>query len=147
MAVSLAKVRSELVAMLMSDRAAALRHRNPSAAISASTKIADLLLNRMAEIENERPVTRLEHVIVHQILCPHCKELGPITASPPPPEPLAARPAVHPSDWDEVEPDPATPVAAKPKPKPKPPKTIEVAKLPQSLRRRRDQTPVIRGLP
>lgn len=72
-----AKLRRELIGMLLADRKSAIQQRNASAAITASTRIADLLL-RQAEEEaaKAQPVTKLVHVIMHQRICPVCKERG-----------------------------------------------------------------------
>ena len=96
-----AKLRRSLVDMLLADRQSALRQRNASAAISASTKIADLLL-RQAEEEAVKaaPITQLTHRIIHVTVCERCKERGAISDTPPPsPEPEAAKPR-RASGWD-----------------------------------------------
>ena len=103
--------------MLLADRQSALRQRNASAAISASTKIADLLL-RQAEEEAVKaaPITQLTHRIIHVTVCERCKERGAISDTPPPsPEPEAAKPR-RACGWDDASPNlhPPTPLSTGP---------------------------------
>ena len=139
-----AKLRRSIVEMLLSDRQAALRQRNPSAAISASTKIADLVLKEAEEqAAKHTPISKLTHRIIHVTVCERCKERGAISDTPPPsPEPEAAKPR-HASGWDnepEPEPDPAPPAPVRQ------PDTIQVPKLPRTDRRRDRDNPVVKGL-
>jgi hypothetical protein len=117
--------------MLMSDRSAALRQKNASAAITASAKIADLLHSRVAEEEAAKPpITQLVHVIMHQVICPLCKERSPVSATSPLREEPAAAPPHRVSAWDDVEPEPEPVPATPPPPDPvRQPRTIEVPKV------------------
>ena len=123
--------------MLMSDRRHALQQRNASAAITALSRIADLLLGRLAEEEATKP--QLTHVIVHQVICPVCKERSAASPTPlPKDEPEAAKPR-RASGWDDYpEPEPTS------TPEPPPGPTIQVPKLPRTGRRR--DSPLVSGL-
>lgn len=68
--------RERVIDMLFEDRQNAKMKGNPSAAVAASTRIADLVLR--SDQEREKPINRVVVRIVHQVMCPHCKELGPI---------------------------------------------------------------------
>ena len=143
MVADLARLRGELVDMLLDDRRRALQAKNPSAAIAASGRIVDLMLGKFAEdFTTATPITKIEQVIVHQVICPVCKERSAVSATPPPEaEPNAANPPA--SGWDD-EPELLEPAALEPPPGP-PPGTIQVPKLRTDRRRDRDN-PLIRGL-
>ena len=131
------KMRSELVGMLLADRSYALRENNPGAAVTASSRIVDLMIGRLAdESANAKPVvTEIRHVVLHAVLCPMCKERQPVSATPPPPpEPELARQR-RASAWDDVPSDDA-PSAPAPAPALTPEKTMEVPKLRRTDRRR-----------
>lgn len=97
------KHRAKIVEMLLADRKAALEARNSSAAVQASTRLADLLLKDDEDARVTKPINRVATVIFHQIICPVCKEVGPITDVPP----IADAPTPHPgrakSGWDDDE--------------------------------------------
>jgi hypothetical protein len=141
MVADLTRLMGELVDMLLDDRRRALEAKNLSAAIAASGRIVDLMLGKFAEdVTTVTPITKLTHVIMHQVICPVCKERSEISDTPPPkPEPEAARP-LRASSWDDYPEPTSTP---EPPPGP-PPGTFAVPKLPQ-MRRRRDN-PIVKGL-
>jgi hypothetical protein len=144
MVADLTKLRGELVDMLLDDRRRALEAKNPSAAVTASSRIVDLMLGKFAEdVTTATPVTQLTHVIVHQVICPVCKERSAISGTPPPDaEPEAAPPRCA-SGWDDGSAPAPEPVPAPAQPAPG---TILVAKLPRTDCRRDRSNSIVRGL-
>lgn len=71
------KHREHLINMLLEDRQAARMGKNPSAAVAASTRIADLLLSSDASTKQDK-VHAVRIFVVHQNMCPVCKERTPI---------------------------------------------------------------------
>jgi hypothetical protein len=131
------KARIELVRMLEDDRRLAIKEKNPSASLAATVKLADMLLNQLDEAEERRAqVTQLTHRVVHQVVCPRCRELSPVTDTPPLPEPGAAAPLRHrASGWDD-EPG-TTDTPDEPAPERAAPGILEVPKLLPTNRHRR----------
>jgi hypothetical protein len=80
------KLRSDLINMLLTDREHALHNANPSAAVAASSRVVDLMLGRLSqddELDRHEPVDKIRIIVVHQAVCPVCKEAGPITDAAP----------------------------------------------------------------
>ena len=151
MASNHAKLRAQLLEMLLSDRALAVRGENPAAAVSASTKITELLLGRLAdEGANAPPISTLVHRVVYQQVCPVCREKQPVSDTPPPPPPAEIARLRRASEWDDpadeapVAAPPAPPAPPPPVPTPKPEATLQVPKL--NGGRRRDRSNIVSGL-
>src|SRR5262245_55996723 len=118
-----------LVQMLEADRRLAIKERNPSASLAATVRLAELLLDQLAEAAEQHPqITTIKTVFLHQVICPVCREKGVVTDSAPPPEPASAPHIRAASGWydepEETEPEPAPLVELRPEP------TIAVPKLP-----------------
>ncbi len=122
----------QALSMLVADREVALRERNASAAVTASTRIAELMLKQLdAEAKHSPPVATVITKVLHQVYCPHCREFGPLTDQPPEAYTAAAR-ARRAADWaddpdpPETAPEPLPVASSVTRPKPEP--IIEVPK-------------------
>ncbi len=68
----------------LADRQTALSMKNPSAAITASSKVASLLLEELAaSAAQTTPVVMVISKLVHLVVCPHCREAQPVSEHPP----------------------------------------------------------------
>lgn len=97
------KHRAKIIEYLLADRKAALEARNSSAAVQASTRLADLLLKDDEDARVAKPINRVVFAHVYQNMCPRCKELGPYLDAPPVPEQAAPHPERQTSGWDDEE--------------------------------------------
>jgi hypothetical protein len=102
------KLRGELINMLLADRSFARASGNASASVTATTRMVDLCMEKLAEETNQQPITSLTHEITYSVLCPICRErqdlAGPLTeAERLPPKRVTA--------WDD---DPDAPARAEP---------------------------------
>jgi hypothetical protein len=140
-------LKRQLLSLLMEDRAAAKRERNPSAQLAATVKLAEIALRELAEAEaRQPPLATLTTILLHQVICPVCREKTPVSEfapSPPPPSQEEAERLRRAQAWAQadVDPDPAPPASIPDEAE----AVLKVPKLPHQMRRKR-RDPIVRGL-
>jgi hypothetical protein len=137
------KLRAQLLDMLVSDRQFARAGGNPSAAVTASARIVDLLMERLAEETAAQPISALTIEYTYASICPLCREKqalgGPMS------EADRLLPRKHISPWDLPDEIAAADEEAQ---QPKKPKQPPVEILPDNnlaaAREKRRQRPIVR---